>query len=147
MRVQAGERFEARADGRLHRMRGLQIGRDRRIEMDRQRQHPGVLAGAVVMKRRGLLAPATQSAGGRPVVRRVGAALQCRFVQVDLLQDGPDSQDVERLTAVRSRHHGDLCLGEPEAIRRPRVEEREHLRRLGGRAQDHGRSRISRRGD
>jgi len=134
-RRETGEGLEARADALLHRVSRLQIKIDRGPQVDRQRQHAGVLPGAVVVQGRGPLAALPEGAGGGPVVGIVRAALQRPLVETDRLENRADGADVERLAAVRSDHHGDLLVAEAEALRASRVDQRQNLRRLRGGAQ------------
>ncbi len=96
-----------------------------------EREHAGVLARAVVVDRRGPLAPPPELLRGRGVARLVRAAAEHGLVQPGLGEDPPHGLQVKGLGAVGSGHDGELLLVEAEPLDQPLFDQGQKLDRFG----------------
>ncbi|MBK6805992.1 MAG: hypothetical protein IPG84_14630 [Betaproteobacteria bacterium] len=125
----AGVARDRAADRGLQRMRRVEVALARPAGQDAMREHPGVLARAVVRQRR---------------VRRRRRDLAQQIVDARRVRSAPEFVDaasgppkqvgngglVLRLARVARAHDGDLLAGQPEARGAPGREERQRLEGL-----------------
>ena len=102
-----------------------------------ERQHAGVLAGAVVVHRLGRPAGGEQAFGRRRMQRRMRAAGQRVRGDADPAEPAAHAGHVHRLAAVRGAGQRELGLGQPEAARGPALQQGQRLQRLDRRARKH----------
>ena len=103
-------------------------------ELQREREHAGVLARAVAVQCRRLLAGAQQGVRGLGIERQVRSALEVVHPAPDALEQRRDALHVHALAAVGRSGERDVLGGEAEPVRRAARDDRHRLERLGRRA-------------
>ena len=143
----ADDALDAGAHRLLHRMIAVDIVRSGDAEGFGDRQHAGVLAGAVVVDRRGLFAAGAQFFAGWGVARGVGAAFEIGDAQPEVAEERGDAGDVELLALVAGTGERQLLVGQMEPVDGAGGDQGERLHRLDRRAREHRPLDVAGRGD
>ncbi len=133
--VDARKLRDGAQDGLLDGAFGLVVKLGRGAEVEREGEHPRVLARAVVAQDARRLAARAQALGRRAVEGLVDAAFEETCVEADLFEQACDRLDVQVFAAVRAAGDCQLRFGQAETFGRAARQERDGLEGLGGGAQ------------
>ena len=112
--------------------------------MLREREHPGVLAGAIAPAGRQVDALRGHFAGDLRTERRVGTAGQVGLGASDGGEHAVGHLEVTRLARVRGAGEGQRVGTQAEPLQHPVLDQRQGLERLGRGAPERDQRRVSR---
>ena len=138
----AGKVFQHGAHLPLHRMFGPEIIGRVGAHRASEAEEAGMLAGAIVVQRRGPTRTRQRISGGLRN-RPMHAAAQRGSIEASLRQHALDAGDMRRLAAMRCAGERQLFVAEAITVGRPALDKRNRLQRLDRRARKDPRCDIA----